>query len=90
MHMESRFLGLNEPIQLLLPFSFLNKEGCDDIALLLTANQIFLFTCARFNLLLSLVLDMTASRFIVRSLNQLSLCTLSRLFSDVSTNCTFQ
>ena len=67
-----------------LPFSFLNKEGCDDITLLLRANQIFLFTCARFNLLLSLVLDMTASRFIVRSLNQLSLCTLSPLFSDLA------
>ena len=71
-----------------LPFSFLNKEGCDDIKLILRANQIFLFTCARFKLLLSLVLDMTASRFIVRSLNQLSLCTLSLLFS-LPTNISF-
>ena len=57
------------------------EAQCDNVALLVRANQIFLFTCARLSLLLCLVLDMTACKLIVQSLNQLSLCTMSLHFS---------
>ena len=78
-----KLLTLSVSVFLVFQHAF-HRASSDDIALLVRANQIFLFTCAQFSLFLSLVLDMTACKFIVRSLNQLSLCTLSLHFSQAT------